>query len=89
MITTFFSSTVPIAKCGPEQSNKIYHTSTLNTSLGVQRIIDDLINMLDFQSKSKIGVSDILSSFVSRLSESETESKKKKSVGTRPVFVAN
>ena len=52
--------------------------STLNTSLGVQRIIDDWINMLDFQSKSEIAVSDILNSIVSRLSESETESKKKK-----------
>ena len=73
------------------QSNQIkfYHTSTLNTTLGVQRIIDDLINMLDFQSKSEIAVSDILSSIVSRLSESETESKKKISVGTRPVFIAN
>ena len=45
--------------------------------------------MLDFQSKSEIAASDILSSIVSRLSESETESKKKKSVGTRPVFIAN
>ena len=34
--------------------------------------------MLDFRNKSAIPVSDILSSIVSRLSESETESKQKK-----------
>ena len=42
--------------------------------LKVRRIIDDLMNRLDFKNKSEIAVSDILSSIVSGLSESETES---------------
>ena len=37
----------------------------------------ELKNMLDFQNKAEIAVSDILSSIVSELSESETESKQK------------
>ena len=45
-----------------------------NTALKVRRIIDDLINTLDFRNKSEIAVSDILSSIVSGLFESETES---------------
>ena len=43
----------------------------------VRRIIDDLINTLDFRNKSEIAASDILSSIVSGLSESETENKQK------------
>ena len=48
---------------GPEQSNKnIVLKLNLNTALKVRRIINDLINMLDFRRKSEIAVSDILSS---------------------------
>ena len=43
----------------------------------VRRIIDDLINTLDFRNKSEIAASDTLSSIVSGLSESETENKQK------------
>ena len=51
---------------GPEQSNNnIVSKINLNTALKVRRIIDDLINMLDFRHKSEIAVSDILSSIVS------------------------
>ena len=47
----------------PEQSNNnIVLKLNLNTALKVRRIIDDLMNMLDFQHKSEIAVSDILSS---------------------------
>ena len=45
--------------------------------LKVRRIIDNLINALDFRNKSEIAVSDILCNIVSGLSESETESKQK------------
>ena len=65
---------------GQSDQIKFYHASTLNTILGDQRTIDYLMNMFGFQSKSEIAVSDILSSIVSRLSESETESKKKKKI---------
>ena len=59
---------------GTEQSNNnIILKLNLNTALKVRRIIDDLINTLDFRHKSEIVVSDILST--SGLSESETESK--------------
>ena len=48
---------------GPEQSNNnIVLKLDLNTALKVGRIIDDLINTLDYQHKSEIAVSDILSS---------------------------
>ena len=48
---------------GPEQSNNnIVLKLNLNTALKVRRIIDDLINTLDFRHKSEIAVSDILSS---------------------------
>ena len=43
-----------------EQSNKIISYLNLNNALGVGRIIDYLINALDFQNKSEIAVSDIL-----------------------------
>ena len=52
--------------------------------LKVRRITYVLINLLDFRNKSEIAVSDILSSIVSGLSASETESKQK-SGETRPV----
>ena len=45
--------------------------------LKVRRIIDNLINALDFRYKSEIAASDILCNIVSELSESETESKQK------------
>ena len=48
---------------GPEQSNNnIVLKLNLNTALKVRRIIDDLINTLDFRHKSETAVSDILSS---------------------------
>ena len=53
------------------------YSTYINTALKGQRIIDDLINTLDFQNKSERAVLDILSSIVSGLSESETESKRK------------
>ena len=56
---------------------KSYCTSTKNTKSRVQRITDDLMNMLDFRNKAEIAVSYILGSIVSGLSESETESFKK------------
>ena len=65
---------------GAEQSNNyIVLKLDLNTAVKVRRIIDDLINTLDFQHMSEIAVSDILSSIIaaSGLSESETESKQK------------
>ena len=50
----------------PEQSNNnIVSKINLNTAWKVRRIIDDLINTLDFQHKSEKAVSDILSSIVS------------------------
>ena len=54
----------------------------------VQSIIDDLINMLDFQNMSDIAVSDLLSGIVSALSKVKPESKQKQSGETRPVFIA-
>ena len=65
---------------GAEQwNNNIVLKLDLNTAVKVRRIIDDLINTLDFQHMSEIEVSDILSSIIaaSGLSESETESKQK------------
>ena len=53
--------------------------------LKVRRIIDDLIFRLEFQNKSEIAVSDRLSSFVSGLSESETESKQKNQEKLGPI----
>ena len=50
----------------------------------VRRIKGDLINTLDFPNKLQIAISDILI----LLSESETESKQKKSGETRPAFIA-
>ena len=50
-----------------------------NSTLKVLRIIDNLINTLDFQNKSEIGVSGILKQYWQCVSESETESKPKKS----------
>ena len=51
---------------GPEQSNNnILSKLNLNTALKVRRIIDDLINTLDFGHKLEIAVSYILSSIVS------------------------
>ena len=56
----------------------LFRNSTyINTALKDRRIIDDLINTLDFRNKLEIEVLDILSSIVSGLSESETESKRK------------
>ena len=52
----------------PEQSNNSVSSINLNTALKVQRIIDDLMNMLYFRNKSEIAVSDIVSSIVSGLS---------------------
>ena len=50
----------------PEQSNNnIVLKFNLNTALKVRRIIDDLINTLDFRHKLEIAVSDTLSSIVS------------------------
>ena len=43
----------------------------------VSRIIDDLINTLDFQNKSEIAVSGVLKQYWQWVSESETESKPK------------
>ena len=81
-VTTFVSFYYKNGKRkAQEQSNKIllYGSNlVLNTTMGVGRIIDDLINMFDFQNKLKIVVSDILSSIANGLSESETESKQKK-----------
>ena len=49
-----------------EQSNNyIVSKINLNTALKVLRIIDDLINTLDFHHKSEIAVSDMLGSIVS------------------------
>ena len=48
---------------GPGQSNNnIVLKLNLNTVLKIRRIIDDLINTLDFRHKTEIVVSDILSS---------------------------
>ena len=69
-----------------EQLNIII-VSYSNTALVVQRIKDDLIDMLDFQNNS--GKSDLrYTNIASVLSERETESKQKKSGETRPGFVA-
>ena len=52
----------------------------------VRRIKGDLIDMLDFPNKLQIAISD--TNIASVLSESETESKQKKSGETRPTFIA-
>ena len=53
----------------------------------VQRIKVELIDTLDFRNKLEIVISDILILQV-KFSESETESKQKKSGETRPGFIA-
>ena len=73
----------------PQSNRLILSCNNLNTVLKDRRIIDDLINTLDSRNMSEIAVSDILSSIVSGLYESETESKQKiKSGETRPSFIA-
>ena len=44
-----------------------------------QNTVDDLINTLDFRNKSEIAVSGVLKQYWQWVSESETESKPKKS----------
>ena len=52
----------------------------------VRRIKDELIDTLDFRKKLEIAISDMQYNIASVLSESETESKQKKSGETRPGF---
>ena len=54
----------------------------------VRRIKDELIDTLDFRKKLEIAISDMQYNIASVLSESETESKQKKSGETRPGFIA-
>ena len=63
---------ITMAKCG-QKSCRVISKFNLNTVLKVGRIIDDWINTFDFQNKSDIAVSDILSSIVSGLYESENQ----------------
>ena len=71
---------------GPEQSNNsIVLKHNLNTALKVRRIIDYLINTLDFRNLLEIAISDLLSSIVLVNFESENESKQK----IRPVFISD
>ena len=53
-----------------------------------RRIKDELIDTLDFRKKLEIAISDMQYNIASVLSESETESKQKKSGETRPGFIA-
>ena len=73
----------------PEQSNNnIVSKLNLNTALKVGRIIDDLINELDFLHKLETTVSDILSSFVTVGFLKEKPKVNKKSGEPRPGFIA-
>ena len=74
---------------GPEQSNNnIVLKLNLNTVLKVQRIIDDLINTLDFRHKSEIAVSDILSSiYIVPVAFLKVKPKVKKKSEPRPCFI--
>ena len=72
----------------PKQSNNIIVSKlNLNTALKVQRIIDDLINTLDFR-QSEIAGSDILSCIVSVGFLKVKLKVNKKSVDPRPGFNA-
>ena len=75
---------------GPEQSNNnIVLKLDLNTALKVRRIIDDLINTLDYRHKSEITVSDILSSiYIVPVAFLKVKAKvKKKESEPRPGFI--
>ena len=76
---------------GPEQSNNnIVLKLNLNTALKVLRIIDDFINKLDFQHKSQIAVSDILSSiYIVPVGFLKVKPKVNKKSEPRPGFIAD
>ena len=76
---------------GPEQSNNnIVLKLKLNTALKVRRIIDDLINTLDFPYKSEIAVSDILSSiYIVSVGFLKVKPKVNKKSEPRPSFIAD
>ena len=76
---------------GPEQSiGNIVLKLNFNTALKVRRIIDDLINTLDFRHKSEIVVSDILSSiYIVSVGFLKVKPKVNKKSKPRPGFIAD
>ena len=56
----------------PQHSNKILEYFNLDTKSSVRRIVDNLIDTLEFRNESEIAASEIINNIISGLCETES-----------------